>query len=56
MAQCSFCQRRFSSEQSVKAHLRFCSWYKRREKKPPSALGTIPKAGTTLDTAPINHG
>ena len=53
MARCSFCKRRFSSEQSVKAHLRFCPKYKSIEKK-SSALGTIPKAGTT-STAPINQ-
>ena len=57
MARCSFCQRRFSSDQSVKAHLRFCLWYKRGEKKSLSALGTSPKAGTTTPTAaPVNHG
>ena len=46
MARCMFCKRRFRSEQSVKAHLRFCPRYKSDDQEFSSALGTKPKAET----------
>ncbi len=56
MAQCKFCKRRFPSEQSVKAHLRFCPQYKRHENKSSGALGTKPKAETAKAMASLSSG
>lgn len=52
MARCTYCGRRFRSEQAVKAHLKHCPRYNGRKNKESSALGTVPKAAPTPSAMP----
>ena len=47
MARCTYCGRRFCSEQAVKAHLKHCARYKAVKNQESSALGRAPKALAT---------
>jgi hypothetical protein len=53
MAKCKFCQRRFQSEQGVKAHLKHCKRYQTIQRKKTPALGTKPEATATPAATPL---
>ena len=47
MAWCTYCRRRFCSEQAVKAHLKHCTRYHADKNQKSAALGKQPKAAAT---------
>ncbi|OQW61765.1 MAG: hypothetical protein BVN28_06660 [Nitrospira sp. ST-bin4] len=51
MAICRSCQRRFQSEQGVKAHMKWCDQYAIKKSKKSAALGRLPKAAATTAAA-----
>ena len=53
MARCTYCRRRFRSEQAVRAHLKHCPRYKTFKSQEASALGSEPKAAVTPTMTPF---
>ncbi len=52
MARCTYCRRRFCSEQAVRAHLKHCPRYKTVTSQKTGALGREPKAAATATATP----